>query len=141
MTQVRRDFAFTAALLIFGGCGAHSFVVDEYADDTPSSAAAPVDRSSATPAPTNTPSPIPPRVTSPPSESLDFTSQVFDRPRFPLFEPADAADLVSLFLDYLILDLVSPAGRGGLADDYTYLERLCLEGDEPDFVCRQRYGP
>ncbi len=141
MAQFRRDFAFAAALMIFGGCGAHSLVVDEYADDTPFSAAAPVDTPSAIPAPTLAPSPISPPLTSPPSESLDSTSQVFDRPGFPLFEPADAPDLVSLFLDYLILDLVSPAGRGGLADDYTYLELLCLEGDDPDFVCRQLYGP
>jgi hypothetical protein len=61
------------------------------------------------------------------------------------FDPAglasfdfDNADLLgSLFADQLALDLLMPSGP---ALDYTFLERLCLEGDEPDFYCHQRYG-
>ncbi len=52
-------------------------------------------------------------------------------------ESIGADDLVSLLLDTLILDLINPAGP---ALSLTFLERLCLAGDEPDFVCRQLYG-
>ena len=45
--------------------------------------------------------------------------------------------LASLFLDTLVLDLIDPTGP---ARSSTYLERLCLALDEPDFVCRQLYG-
>ena len=47
---------------------------------------------------------------------------------------------LSLLLDGLLLELLSPIGPR-LPDSFTYLERLCLAGDEPDFYCRQRYGP
>lgn len=47
--------------------------------------------------------------------------------------------LLSLFLDRVTPDLLTPAGpQLGLAQ--TFLERLCLDSDLPVFVCRQRYG-
>lgn len=49
----------------------------------------------------------------------------------------DESILVSLFLDRLLLDLINPTGP---LESFTFLERLCLEGDDPDFVCRQLYG-
>lgn len=61
------------------------------------------------------------------------------------FDPAgigsfdfDSADLLTLLLaDQFALDLIAPSGP---ALDYTFLERLCLEGEDPDFYCHQRYG-
>ena len=52
-------------------------------------------------------------------------------------EPADLPELLSLFLDALILETLDPAGP---ALELTFLEQLCLEGGDPDFVCRQRFG-
>lgn len=49
----------------------------------------------------------------------------------------DASDLTSLWLDLLVLETLDPSGP---ALDLTYLERLCLAGDDPDFFCYQRYG-
>ena len=49
----------------------------------------------------------------------------------------DASDLTSLWLDLLVLETLDPAGP---ALDLTYLERLCLAGDDPDFICHQRFG-
>jgi len=156
MTQITRCFAFAAALVLFGGCGAQSLVIDEDTGDPPFSAETPIDAPSETltpaqtetptptltetSAPTNAPTPIPPLATSPPSELLDFTSPLLDPFGFPFFDLADTPDLFSLLLDSLMFDIVLPADRGGLADDYTHLELLCLEGDDPDFICRQRYG-
>ena len=63
----------------------------------------------------------------------------FDPLLFPFLGPDDVADLLSLFLDDLLLDLLNPVGPQ-LNDTLSFLERLCLEGDDPDFVCRQRFG-
>lgn len=58
-----------------------------------------------------------------------------------VIEPGDfGLDIgLSLLLDGLILELLSPIGPR-LDDSLTFLERLCLAGDDPDFFCRQRYG-
>ena len=63
----------------------------------------------------------------------------------PLFDPfaptllplADIDILLSLFLDGLVLDLLAPAD---LNSEMSYLERLCREGDIPEFICRQRFA-
>ncbi len=53
--------------------------------------------------------------------------------------PAEFPDLLSFILDSLLLDLLDPT-RPRLDETITYLERLCLEGDDPETFCRRRYG-
>jgi len=145
MTRVQRGIAFAAALLLFGGCGAQTFVEDASAVDAPDSTDAPAETSTSLETqteptvPTSLPTPLP--VSTPPPSSVNLIVPLFDPFGFPLLGFTDTPDLLSMFSDFLILDLVNPPGRGGLVDDYTYLELLCLEGDDPDFVCRDRYGP
>jgi len=67
---------------------------------------------------------------SPESVHLDL----FD---IALLDPDALSDVLSLFLDDLILEHVPPANS---SNDLPYLERLCRETDLPDFRCRQRYG-
>ncbi len=62
----------------------------------------------------------------------------------PGFEPAimglaDLDVLPSLFIDNLLLDLLDPIGPQ-LDESLTFLERLCLEGDDPDSFRRQQFG-
>ncbi len=153
MTRVQRGIAFAAAFLIFSGCGAHTLVEDASAVDAPdstdatldapaetsSSSSAPTETQTEPTAPTSLPTPLP--VTTPPPSSVNLIVPLFDPFGFPLLGFTDTPDLLSMFSDFLILDLVNPPGRGGLVDNYTYLELLCLEGNDPDFVCRERYGP
>lgn len=49
----------------------------------------------------------------------------------------EASALTSLWLDLLVLESLEPSGP---ALDFTFLERLCLAGDDPDFFCHQRFG-
>ena len=49
----------------------------------------------------------------------------------------EASALTSLWVDLLVLESLEPSGP---ALDFTFLERLCLAGDDPDFFCHQRYG-
>ncbi len=44
---------------------------------------------------------------------------------------------LSLLLDDVLLGLLDPSGP---SLEMSFLERLCREGDDPDFVCRDRYG-
>ncbi len=53
--------------------------------------------------------------------------------------PNDFANVISVLLDSLLLELLTPSGPQ-LDGSFTYLERLCLQGDDPDFFCRQRFG-
>lgn len=57
----------------------------------------------------------------------------------PPQETQAVSDLLALWLDQLALDLLSPTGPR-LDDSLSFLERLCRAGDDPDFVCRGRYG-
>ena len=50
-----------------------------------------------------------------------------------------SVDVLGVLLDALLVELLAPAGPR-LDDSMTFLERLCLGGDDPDFFCRQRYG-
>lgn len=52
---------------------------------------------------------------------------------------SSSADVLGVLLDALLVDLLAPAGPY-LDDSMTFLERLCLEGDDPDSFCRRRYG-
>lgn len=47
--------------------------------------------------------------------------------------------LLSLLFNDRAIDQLDPSGPR-LNDSLTFLERLCREGDTPDFVCRDRYG-
>lgn len=54
-----------------------------------------------------------------------------------LLDPNALSDVLSLFVDDLILESAPPADR---SNDLPFLERLCRETDLPDFRCRQLYG-
>lgn len=56
-----------------------------------------------------------------------------------LFDPNDLAFLFGLFVDGSTLELLAPNGPQ-LAGSLTFLERLCRESDQADFVCRDRFG-
>lgn len=60
---------------------------------------------------------------------------------FPVFveAPGSSVDVLGVLLDALLVELLAPVGPR-LDDSMTFLERLCLGGDDPDFVCRQRFG-
>ena len=75
-------------------------------------------------------------------QSTDEDSQSAIRPALDPFEfeqlsASDVDLLLSLFVDDLVLDLVTPAD---LNNDLSLLERLCRAGETPDFRCRQRFG-
>ena len=87
-----------------------------------------------------------------PSETEDDTTeppeqqQVFPLPpTFPALDPfalavftsADVSALLSGLLDNLVFDLLDPVPSNS---DFTYLELLCIGQDEPEFLCRQRFG-
>ncbi len=70
-------------------------------------------------------------------DPFELTSPLFDPLGFSPFGLNDVPDLVSLFVDGIILGQLTPSGP---ALNLTFLERLCLEGDTPDSFCRQRFG-
>ncbi len=75
-----------------------------------------------------------------PSTELDALSSAgafFDPFTFTLLPSADIDILLSLFVDGLVLDLLPPSD---LNNELSFLERLCREGDTPEFLCRQRFG-
>ncbi len=74
--------------------------------------------------------------------STDDDSPSAIRPALDPFESgglsaSDVDLLLSLMVDNLVLELVTPAD---LDNDLSLLERLCREGETPDFRCRQRFG-
>ncbi len=79
----------------------------------------------------------PPPLTPVGLDPLVLTLLALDPFAFAIFEPADAPELLSLFMDNLALDLVS---RIPSRSTFTFLELLCIETGQPEFVCRQRYG-
>ena len=54
-----------------------------------------------------------------------------------LLDPSFLDDLLALWADGLILDLLGPSGA---PDDFTYLELLCRDLDLPESYCRRLYG-
>ncbi len=91
------------------------------------------------------PAPVsPPSAGQEPSSGLAVNTDTFELSPLdpfllglPPLPGVDGSDLIALFLDELLLDLLAPSGSGG---SLTFLERLCRRTGEPDFVCRQRYG-
>ena len=59
----------------------------------------------------------------------------------PVFfhDASGSVDILGVLLNALLVDLLAPSGPR-LNDSMTFLERLCLEGDEPDSFCRQRFS-
>ena len=124
MGKLKRQLVWGATALALCGCGAFRTPVDNSAVGEANGA----DSQSDLPEPFI---PDPADVRTPGGSPLGTESAQAD------LGSISADDLVSLFLDTLILDLINPAGP---AESFTFLERLCLAGDEPDFVCRQLYG-
>ena len=81
-------------------------------------------------------------LTQPPTGSPVVDSVQAD-PWFPfpvlVQDSGSSVDILGLLLDALLVDLLAPVGPR-LDDSMTFLERLCLDGDEPDSYCRRRYG-
>lgn len=67
--------------------------------------------------------------------SLDPTITVFDPFLLSIFGLEDFPELLSLHFDNLLIDSLSATGSS-----MTFLERLCIAGGDPEFLCRQRYG-
>ncbi len=61
----------------------------------------------------------------------------FDPLALRLLPLADIDILLSLFVDGLVLDLLTPAD---LNNELSFLELLCREGDTPEFRCRQLFS-
>jgi hypothetical protein len=77
---------------------------------------------------------------SEPSTAVDplLSSLPFFDPFAPTLLPlADIDILLSLFLDGLVLDLLTLAD---LNNELSFLELLCREGDTPEFRCRQLFS-
>lgn len=71
---------------------------------------------------------------------LDPSLLSFDLMGGVFLDPEDGSDLFSLMFDAFLLDSLIPSIPSSFADDFTFLELLCREGETPDFICRQRYG-
>ena len=80
---------------------------------------------------------IPSPVLDPPIMPSDATGDIFSL----LF---GSFLLDGLLLDRLLLDslapILTPAETTSLINSETFLERMCLEGDDPDFFCHSRFG-
>ena len=89
------------------------------------------------------PTPLDSRLLAPPPAGGAFwllegaTSTPFDPIGLASLGSDEASALTSLWLDQLVLESLEPSGP---ALNLTFLERLCLAGDDPDFFCHQRYG-
>ncbi len=142
----RRLMDLLGLLIVLGGCGAGPgvFPADEPAVDAPATLAgqAPVvagDDGLGL----DDPTPLDSRLLVPPPAggAVGLIEGATPTPFDPvgLASPGsdEAAALTSLWLDLLILESLEPSGP---ALDFTFLERLCLAGDDPDFFCHQRFG-
>lgn len=125
MRKIGRHLVWGAAALALCGCGAFRATVDDSTIDDGQN----VNAQPGEPEPFI---PDPATIRTPGGSSMGMESREVDA------DGVGVDVLVSAFLDALFLDLINPAGP---AQSFTYLERLCLEGDEPDLVCRQLYGP
>lgn len=61
----------------------------------------------------------------------------FDSFLLTLFDPFLDPNLLPALVDQASLDLISPLST---PSSFTYLERLCIELGEAEFICRRRYG-
>lgn len=60
----------------------------------------------------------------------------FDPFLLSIFGLEDYPELLSLHFDNLLIDSLSTTGSSSM----TFLERLCIAGGDPEFLCRRRYG-
>lgn len=84
---------------------------------------------------------VPPLVYTAQTAIPGFDSEP-STPSFPaavLLPPEGSVELLGALLDALLVELLAPSGPR-LLDSMTYLERLCLEGDDTDTFCRQRFS-
>lgn len=72
------------------------------------------------------------------SDASLITTPQFDPFLMSIFGLEDFPVLLSQFFDNLLIDALTPAGTG--SSSMTFLERLCIAGGDPEFLCRQRYG-
>ena len=101
---------------------------------------------SSTPPPAVTPNHALPNAFLPDADGVGFDPWLFGGPSPNAFAPEDVPELLSLYLDMLLLGLVDPAGATSgfgaapIAADVTYLEQVCRDSGLSDPVCRRRYG-
>ncbi len=126
--EVMKRFVGTVVMLLLGGCGPHTVQTPlecpESADCAACAGGEECDDGPVSFSPTNVNYASPGLPGSEPPVSSSWS-------------PADIDVLLSLFADDLVLDLLTPAD---LNYDLSYLERLCREGNTPEFICRQRFG-
>ena len=147
--------ALGTALLLLAGCGAYSHSGDERAEDTIRADDAQIITlenadmlDPAAPATTDgsSPNPAPPSADAAPGDSRDFIAPTLDPLDLGPFAPEDAPELLSLYMDVLLLDLLDPAAATDDFDsappyyDVTYLEQLCRDRGYPDHACQSLYG-
>lgn len=163
-----RCVAFMALLLLFGHCGLappvnspESAEVSPAASpetsedlETPPSAAAAVDVADDTMIDDGSDAlgdsetvPLDDDADDEQPEDIDAEGQAPDGLASDLWPQDDfISALIAANLDQLLLDVLEPAspvypGRPPYATNTpTYLELLCRESGQPDYVCRQRYG-
>ena len=82
--------------------------------------------------------PTPPRSPAPEFDPLGLIEQGLDPLGLGIIDPADVPQLLSLWVDGLVLDLIDPAPTSEL---FTHLELLCRDRGLPETFCRRRYGP
>jgi len=164
---MRSSIVATWILLAVGSCALPSASSDRHATQPASSndvADDPRNQDGSATLPPSPPPPIPAAFAAdlaadstaapdqPPDESLtesfalllsilDPSLLSFDLMGGVFLDPGDGSDLLSLTFDAFLLDSLIPSAGSGFADDFTFLELLCREGDTPDFICRQRFGP
>ena len=68
---------------------------------------------------------------------LPATFPALDPFALSIFTLTDAPALLSGLLDGLVLDVINTAPRSGT---FTFLELLCINQGDPEFLCRQRFG-
>ena len=137
------------ALLALGGCGTW---LRADIDDAPEAEGAPTasdnsglaaeSGSDGPPPDANPASPVDASVPSPGTH--DPSADLSDP---GVFDPESADELLSAYLDSLLLDLLDPSGTTGPFGsqppfyEFTYLEQICRDEGLSDSFCRSRYGP
>lgn len=137
-TAVKRTVA-CIALICAAGCGVGS---DRAATGPPVTLElAPVETVPGTvpPIPSGEQSAIPFAYADPAATSSAFSAAI------PI--GSGSVDVLGALLDALLFEMLAPVGPQFLApggprlnDSMTFLERLCLEGDDTDTYCRQRFS-
>lgn len=78
-----------------------------------------------------------PNLSQAPADSNNPAPLLPENLGFPLSDIVLFPDLLSVFVDDLLLDLLQPSNPH---HEISFLEQLCRDSDIPDFRCRQLYG-